>query len=517
MAASAYQIDPSAALTMAPTSLTDWLVILPVATCIAVGALLLMIRKHTVWHPVIAIAALAFLVVIDSLLLYTVWENGPLTMVAGRWLPPFGIAFTADIMSALFALAAAIAGLAGAVFALGSIDASGRRYGFYPFLLLLIAGVSGAFLTGDIFNLYVWFEVLLISSFGLLILGSTHEQLDGAMKYAVLNLIGTTLFLIAVAYTYAVFGTLNMADIAIRARETPTLPTATIGALFVLAFGMKAAAFPVNFWLPASYHTPRTVVSALFGGLLTKVGVYALLRVMVMILPADLASLSSVVGLAAFLTMVLAGLGAIAQHDIRRAVGYIVIVGIGNCLAGVAIGGMDGLQGALFYALHSMILMTLLYLITGLAGRLAGGFSLNQIGGIYKRYPVFAGLSLGAFFAAAGLPPFSGFWPKAILVRAGVETGSWWLAAGILFAGFCSTIALGRIFLLAYWRPAEGEVSETLRIPFSEWLPIIGLSAIIVVFGLYPEPVLDLTAKAIGGILSPEGYFLSVFPGGSVQ
>ncbi|MEO1989380.1 MAG: Na+/H+ antiporter subunit D [Martelella sp.] len=517
MAASAYQIDPSAALTMAPTSLTDWLVILPVATCIAVGALLMMIRKHTVLHPVIAIAALAFLVVIDSLLLYTVWKNGPLTMVAGRWLPPFGIAFTADILSALFALAAAIAGLAGAVFALGDIDNSGRRYGFYPFLLLLIAGVSGAFLTGDIFNLYVWFEVLLISSFGLLILGSTHEQLDGAMKYAVLNLIGTTLFLIAVAYIYAVFGTLNMADIAIRARETPTLPTATIGALFVLAFGMKAAAFPVNFWLPASYHTPRTVVSALFGGLLTKVGVYALLRVMVMILPADLAALSSVVGLAAFLTMVLAGLGAIAQHDIRRAVGYIVIVGIGNCLAGVAIGGMDGLQGALFYALHSMILMTLLYLITGLAGRLAGGFSLNQIGGIYRQYPVFAGLSLGAFFAAAGLPPFSGFWPKAILVRAGVETGSWWLAAGILFAGFCSTIALGRIFLLAYWRPAEGEVSETLRIPLSEWLPIIGLSAIIVVFGLYPEPVLNLTAKAIGGILSPEGYFLSVFPGGSAQ
>ena len=517
MAASAYQIDPSAALTMAPTTLTDWLVILPVATCIAVGALLMMIRKHTFWHPVIAIAALAFLVVIDSLLLYTVWEDGPLTMVAGRWLPPFGIAFTADIMSALFALAAAIAGLAGAVFALGSIDTSGRRYGFYPFLLLLIAGVSGAFLTGDIFNLYVWFEVLLISSFGLLILGSTHEQLDGAMKYAVLNLIGTTLFLIAVAYTYAVFGTLNMADIAIRARETPALPTATIGALFVLAFGMKAAAFPVNFWLPASYHTPRTVVSALFGGLLTKVGVYALLRVMVMILPADLATLSSVVGLAAFLTMVLAGLGAIAQHDIRRAVGYVVIVGIGNCLAGVAIGGMDGLQGALFYALHSMILMTLLYLITGLAGRLAGGFSLNQIGGIYKRYPVFAGLSLGAFFAAAGLPPFSGFWPKAILVRASVETGSWWLAAGILFAGFCLTVSLGRIFLLAYWRPAEGGVSETLRIPFSEWLPIIGLSAIVVVFGLYPEPVLNLTAKAIGGILSPEGYFLSVFPGGSVQ
>ena len=515
MAVSAHQTDLSAALIMAPTSLTEWLVVLPVVTCITIGAVLMMIRKHTVWHPLIAIPALVFLVVIDSMLLYAVLKYGPITMVAGKWLPPFGIAFTVDLMGALFALAAAIAGLAGGVFALGDISKSGRRYGFYPFLMLLIAGVSGAFLTGDIFNLYVWFEVLLISSFGMLILGSTHEQLDGAMKYAVLNLIGTTLFLIAVAFIYAVFGTLNMADIAIKARAAPALPTATIAALFVLAFSMKAAAFPVNFWLPASYHTPRTVVSALFGGLLTKVGVYALLRVMVMILPADLSALSSIIGIVAFLTMALAGLGAIAQHDIRRAVGYIVIVGIGNCLAGVAIGGVEGLQGALFYALHSMILMTLLYLLTGLAGKLAGGFSLNSIGGIYRRYPVFAGISLGAFFAAAGLPPFSGFWPKAILVRASVDSGTWWLAAAILFAGFCSTIALGRIFLLAYWRPGEAEPAERIRIPLSEWVPIIALSAVVVAFGVYPEPLLRVTDLAVQSILSPEGYFLSVFPSGS--
>nr|WP_272210623.1 proton-conducting transporter membrane subunit [Marinicella sp. W31]MDC2876524.1 proton-conducting transporter membrane subunit [Marinicella sp. W31] len=258
MAASspAHNVDLSLALTMEPSTLTDWLVILPVAICITVGAVLMLVRKHTVWHPVIAIPSLAVLVVVDALLVYAVASNGPITMVAGRWLPPFGIAFSADLLGALFALAAAIAGLAGAVFAIGDIRKSERLYGFYPFLMLLMAGVSGAFLTGDIFNLYVWFEVLLISSFGMLILGSTHEQLDGAMKYAVLNLIGTTLFLIAVAYIYAVFGTLNMADIALRARAAPGLPTATIGALFVLAFGMKAAAFPVNFWLPASYHTP---------------------------------------------------------------------------------------------------------------------------------------------------------------------------------------------------------------------------------------------------------------------
>ena len=167
----------------------------------------------------------------------------------------------------------------GSIYAVDDINTSGRRYGFYPFLLVLMAGVSGAFLTGDIFNLYVWFEVLLISSFGLLILGSEREQIDGALKYAVLNLMATTLFLITVGYLYAIFGTLNMADIAVKVRDyADTAPLMTLTALFVLAFSMKAAAFPVNFWLPASYHTPRVVVSALFAGLLTKVGVYALIR-----------------------------------------------------------------------------------------------------------------------------------------------------------------------------------------------------------------------------------------------
>ncbi|MAM09011.1 MAG: Na+/H+ antiporter subunit D [Rhizobiaceae bacterium] len=512
---SAHSVDLSLALTMEPSTLTDWLVILPVAICITVGAFLMLIRKHTVWHPIIAIPALVLLVVVDCLLVFSVSTQGPITMVAGRWLPPFGIAFSADLLGALFALAAGIAGLAGAIFALGDIRASGRRYGFYPFLLLLMAGVSGAFLTGDIFNLYVWFEVLLISSFGLLILGSSHEQLDGAMKYAVLNLIGTTLFLIAVAYTYAVFGTLNMADIAMRARAAPMLPTATIGALFVLAFGMKAAAFPVNFWLPASYHTPRTVVSGLFGGLLTKVGVYALLRVMVMILPADLERLGALVSLSAFLTMALAGLGAIAQHDIRRMVGYVVIIGIGNVFAGVAVGGVSGLEGALVYALHSMILMTALYFIVGLAGKLAGGFSLNAIGGLYRSNPAFAGLSLAAFFAAAGLPPFSGFWPKALLVRATLGDGQWWLAFAILFAGFCTTIALGRVFLLAYWRPAAAAPAARVRLTLSESLPVVGLMALVVAFGVYPEPLLAIATRAVEGLLAPEAYFMSVFPGGA--
>ena len=299
-------------------------------------------------------------------------------MVMGRWLPPFGIAFTADLLGASMALAGAIAAFAGGLYALSDISPSGRRYGFFPFLLLLMAGVTGAFLTGDVFNLYVWFEVLLISSFGLLILGSEREQIDGALKYAVLNLIATTLFLVAIGYLYAIFGTLNMADIAAKAKAVRgSAPLMTLASLFLIAFAMKAAAFPVNFWLPASYHTPRIVVSALFAGLLTKVGIYALIRVLVMLLPVERGNLSLLIAIVGAATMISGALGALAESDVRRMFGYVVISGIGNMLAGIALGSVEGVGGSIFYALHSIVLMTALYMAAGQAARL-GGSSRHQ-------------------------------------------------------------------------------------------------------------------------------------------
>ncbi len=518
-------VDLSLAMVMAPTTGADWLPIMPVAIGLGFGAVLMMIRQSTRLHPWIAIPGLALMVLVDILLLAHVVTHGPVTMTMGRWLPPFGIAFTVDIVGALLALTAALVALAGSVYALGDINTSGRRYGFYPFLMVLMAGVSGAFLTGDVFNLYVWFEVLLISSFGLLILGSEREQIDGALKYAVLNLIATTLFLIAVGYLYAIFGTLNMADIARKAGSLrETAPLMTLGGLFVFAFGMKAAAFPLNFWLPASYHTPRIVVSALFAGLLTKVGVYALLRVMVMLLPVEREALSLVIAIAGALTMVLGAMGALAQSDIRRFLGFVVVSGIGYMLAGAAIAGTAGLSAAIFYALHSIVLMTALYLLAGEAARRGGSYRLDRLSGLWAAAPAFAGLSLALFFAGAGLPPFSGFWPKAMLVKATLDIGAWWLAGAILLSGFITTIAFGRVFLLAYWRPAlveaSGEPADAAvpaHVPSatsSAMLPILALSALVVWFGLFPEPLIDLSQQAASGLANPAAYLESVFPSG---
>lgn len=506
-------VDLSAALVMTPVPLGDWLVVLPPAWCILAGSVLLMLRKSLHLQALIAIPALAVLVLFDALLLAHVSANGPVTMVMGRWLPPFGIAFTADLTGVLFALAGAVAALACGVYALSDIDGSGRRYGFYPFLLLLMAGVSGAFLTGDIFNLYVWFEVLLISSFGLITLGSEPRQIDGAVKYAFLNLIATTLFLITTGYLYGIFGTLNMADIAVKAAAgRGELPLMTLATLYLLAFGMKAAAFPVNFWLPASYHTPRIVVSALFAGLLTKVGIYALLRTLIMLFPVEREELSFVIALAGAATMVVGALGALGQSDIRRMLGYVVISGIGVMLAGLSLGSPGGVGGAIFYALHSMVVMTALYMASGLAGRLAGSFDLNRLGGLYTRSALFSALSLMLFFAASGLPPFSGFWPKVMVAKAAMDIGAWWLVAVVLLTGFLTTIALGRVFALAYWRPAAGDMADR-TIPPGALLPLACLTALTVVFGLFPDALLSTIQHAAQGLADPRAYIGSVYPG----
>ncbi len=522
MAASSGKIvDLSQAVVTQAPPLADWLVIAPVVLCIVMGALLLTIRKRLDLHAGTAIAGLVGLVGLDGALLWHVAAHGPVTMTMGRWLPPFGISFTADLLGAVLALASSFAALACGINGVIDVEESGKRYGFYPFLFLMMAGVSGSFLTGDIFNLYVWFEVLLIASFGLLVLGSEQGQIDGATKYAFLNLVATTLFLIATAYLYGIFGTLNMADIVGRARHAVSdAPLMTLAALYLLAFGMKAAAFPVNFWLPASYHTPRVVASALFAGVLTKVGVYALVRTLVMLFPPERAELAFVIGLVAVATMAVGVLGALAQSDLRRLLGYLVISGIGIMLSGVAIASADALAGTIFYMAHSIIVMTALYIAAGIAARAGGqGLSISTLAGFYRSNPFLSALTLLLFFSVSGLPPFTGLWPKIMLVRASFEAGQGWLGAAVLVTGFLTTVAVARVWALAYWRPRPASAGEgaTGRIApdfATAYLPLLLLTGLTVGFGLFPDVLIRASAAAAHGLLDPAAYVHSVFPAG---
>jgi multicomponent Na+:H+ antiporter subunit D len=514
-------IDLASAMVMEPTPLADWLVIAPIVYCLMVGAGLMMLRKNVELQPRLATAGLFGLVLLTGGLLWHVIAGGTVTVTMGRWLPPFGISFTADVLGAVFAFTSALVALACGIFGAGDVDEAGRRYGFYSFLFLMMAGVTGAFLTGDIFNLYVWFEVLLIASFGLQVLGSSRAQLDGATKYAFLNLVATTLFLIATGFLYGIMGTLNMADIAMRSRGMDSAPLLTLSALYLLAFGMKAAAFPVNFWLPASYHTPKVVVSALFAGLLTKVGIYALLRTLVMLFPEQRETLAPVIAVIAMATMILGALGALAQTDFRRLLGYLVVSGIGIMLAGIALASAEAISGAVFYALHSIIVMTALYMAAGFAARIGRSFSIAELGGLYGSHVFFAALTLMLFFSVSGLPPFSGFWPKAILVKASIDAGIWWLGATILVTGFLTTIACGRVWILAYWHPAKGApASDAVGIEglgdrndgASVYAPLIGLVALTAAFGLYPETLLGFLQEGAAQLIEPAAYIDSVFP-----
>ena len=522
MASKEITVDISVAMTMEPTTAQAWLIPAPIIICLVAAGALMMVRKNVRQHAYAALIALGLLVVSTGLLLLSVVQDGPAVMTMGRWLPPYGITFAVDALGASFSFVASLLALAGAFYAVSDIDTTGRRYGFYPFLMLMMGGVIGSFLTGDIFNLYVWFEVLLISSFGLLILGSRHEQLDGALKYAFLNLVATTVFLIATGYLHAIFGTLNMADIARKAPALEsTAPLLTLAALYLFAFGMKAAAFPANFWLPGSYHTPSIVVSAIFAALLTKVGIYAFLRVGFTLFPLERDIVAIVIAWVAGLTMVIGALGALAQDDIRRSFGFIVVSGIGVMFAGIAIGDATGLAGAIFYALHSMIAMMALYVLGGEIRRYAGANHLSKLGGLYAATPWLAAMAFALMLAVSGLPPFSGLWPKVLIVTSAIGVGAWWLAFAVLLTGFLTTLAMGRVFLFAFWRPTQDDTIMPEITAQDGRIGKITLFALVVpllLVGLYPQPVMDLAYIAAEGLLNQNAYIDAVFPlvGGEV-
>lgn len=508
-------VDLSQAMILDPVPALDWLVIAPVALPLLFGAVLLMLRHRTQTQPRIAIIALAILFGVDAALLVHVWTGGPVVMTMGRWLPPFGISFVADMLGATLVATAGLVALVCGIFSVGTVNFVGRRYGFYAFMLLMLAGVNGSFLTGDIFNLYVWFEVFLIASFGLIILGSGKRQIDGATKYAILNLVATTLFLIATGYLYGIFGTLNMADIASKASQLrSSAPLMTLATLYLIAFGMKAAAFPLNFWLPASYHTPRIVVAALFAGLLTKVGVYALMRTLVMLFPPERAVLSSLIVWLAIGTMLIGILGALAQSDIRRLLGFVVVSGIGFMLAGIGLGSDVGLAGSIVYAVHSMLVMTALYLLAGQIRRAGGSYALTELAGLYRTNPMMAAIALFLVLAAAGLPPGSGLWPKVMLVQASLADGSWWLALAILVTGLLTTLALGRLFVLVFWRVRDnaGAAGGELAVTASTQTAVLLLCIPIAILGVWPEPVIAAAQYAASGLLEPGAYANAVFP-----
>jgi multicomponent Na+:H+ antiporter subunit D len=488
------------------TPLADWVIILPVVLCLMGAGALLMLRGMLRVQLWVTLAVILAVLLCDALLFNRVMADGPLTMTMGKWLPPFGISFTADVMGASFALASAVATLCVVLYLQGDTPESAVRDGVYPMLLLLLAGVSGAFLTGDLFNLYVWFEVMLIASFGLIVLAGHPLQLDAAVKYGVLNFLATTLFLMGLGLLYGLVGTLNMADIVGAAARADAAPLTAIAALFALAFGMKAAVFPVNAWLPASYHAPPPAISALMGGLLTKVGVYALLRTLIMLLPVAREHLASVLMAVAIATAILGPLSAIAETNLRRAIGFILIGGVGLMLLSIAGVEISAVAGSVAYGVHAILTLTGLYLVAGLIERATGQGDTRQMRGLYAANSSISILFFVLVFAVSGVPPFLGFWPKLLMLQGFIGATAWLPAFVVLLNALLTLIAGTRLWSHIFWRGT----AEKAALPQSPHMAVWILTVVIMVLGLAPAILIQAAGIAAADLLDPIRYIASV-------
>ena len=449
-------------------------------------------------------------------LLAGVIEDGVVAGQMGGWAAPFGITLVADYLSAAMVVITALTALAVAVFALGDIAPASEKLGYHALFNVLIGGVCGAFLTGDLFNLYVWFEVMLISSFGLLVLGGRKAQIDGGVKYVTLNLISTILFLSGIGLLYGMTGTLNLADLAVTVPQLENQGLVTVVAMgFMVAFGVKAALFPLFFWLPASYHTPAFSVSAVFAGLLTKVGVYALIRTFTLVFTEDTGFTHEILLWVAAFTMLTGVLGAAAQNDFRKILSFHIVSQIGYMIMGLALMTPLALAGAVFYLIHHIIVKGNLFLIAGVADRLTGSTQLDRIGGLYRSAPLLAALFVIPAFSLAGFPPLSGFWAKYVLVSAALEDQSWAIAAVALVVGLLTVYSMTKIWAEAFWKahpdgrePALAQLSSGDRLALLS--PVAALAALTLVIGFFPEPFIGFAEQAAAQLLDPSAYIATV-------
>jgi len=493
------------------------LLVLPLVIPMVTAALALLAwRARRAQRVLAAIGSLAHFAVALALLI-AVSRDGIQAIQIGAWPAPFGVTFVADLFSGIMVVMAALMGVTVTLYSLWSMDPEREAFGYYPLLNILLMGVSGAFLTGDIFNLYVCFEVMLMASFVLLALGGERAQLEGAIKYVTLNLISSALFLAAVGILYGVMGTLNMADLATKLHGgvSPGLAT-TLAMLFLVAFGIKAAVFPLFFWLPASYHTPPAAVSAIFAGLLTKVGVYSLIRVFTLLFTQDTAFTHGLLLVIASLTMLTGVLGAASQNEFRRILSFHIVSQIGYMIMGLGLFTELALAGSVFFIAHNIVVKSNLFLISGVAFRLRGSYDLKRVGGLYRSHPVLSVLFLIAAMSLAGVPPLSGFFGKLALVVGGLESGAYGVVAISLFVSLLTLYSMTKIWAAAFWSAPHENGDQPAERPAAEprvgmlLVPIGVLAALTVAMGVGAEFFLGLAMRASEQLLNNVAYIEAV-------
>ncbi|MDZ4270855.1 MAG: Na+/H+ antiporter subunit D [Mycobacterium sp.] len=439
---------------------------LPVLVPMLAAAMTLFAGRKPRLQRAITVLALSVVLIVSATLLRLADRDGTIALQVGGWGPtepgmgPLGITLVVDRLSALMLVVSSIVLLAVVIYAIGQGIRDGDERQpvsiFLPTYLVLSAGVFMAFLAGDLFNLFVGFEVLLSASFVLLTIGASKERVRAGITYVMVSMVSSMVFLFGIALVYAATGTLNLAELSLRLESVPDGTRTALFAVLLVAFGIKAAVFPLSAWLPDSYPTAPAPVTAVFAGLLTKVGVYAIIRAHSLLFPGG--RMDKVLLVAGLLTMVVGILGAIAQSDIKRLLSFTLVSHIGYMVFGIALSSELGMSGAIYYVAHHILVQTTLFLVVGLIERQAGASALERLGGLAAASPLLAFVFVVPALNLGGIPPFSGFIGKVALLEAGAQDGSvlaWTLVAGGVVTSLLTLYVVTRVWTKAFWRSRE--------------------------------------------------------------
>ncbi|MEK4227980.1 Na+/H+ antiporter subunit D [Solibacillus sp. FSL H8-0538] len=486
------------------------ILVLPLIVPIITAIFLVFLRDYIKLQRIVSFVTMVFVSVVAVVLLQLIQTEGILKVDFSGWAPPFGILFVADSFSVLLVLAASIVTAICLLYSFATIGHRHERMFFYPFVLFLLAGVNGSFLTGDIFNLFVCFEVMLLASYVLIALGGEKIQLREALKYVLINVVASWLFLVALAYLYGTVKTLNMAHIAQRVAEAgQDSMLTTVAILFLIVFALKAGLL-LFFWLPGSYSVPPTAVQALFAALLTKVGIYALFRTFTLMFPLNPDVTHTILGIMAAATILAGCMGALSGKDVRTIASYNVIIGVGFILVGLAVGTESAMAGAVYYLLHDMTAKALLFLIIGTMVYVTGEVVVKNMSGLIRNYPLFGWLYFVVMCALAGIPPLSGFLGKVLIGQGAIEAESYIL----LGLGFASSVivlySLLRIFLASFFGETVISNEETKPIPRGAMVSFVLLAMCIVGLGVGAEGLAVYVEDAAHTLVNPSIYIDAV-------
>lgn len=494
-------------------ALSQALLAAPIMLPSLAGTMSLIFRRRRRWiGAAISIGSTLLLIATAIALVMRAGESGPVPYAMGDWPAPFGIVLVLDRLSAWMLLLTAVLGFAVASHVtLTSLDRKGWH--FHPIFQFQLLGINGAFLTGDLFNLFVFFEILLIASYGLLLHGQGARRLAAGVQYVIINLTGSTLFLIALGILYGVTGTLNMADMALRAAAIPAGERGLLdaaGLLLIAVFALKAALLPLHLWLPRAYASAAPPVAALFA-IMTKVGAYAIIRVCPLIFGDAVGTILTVTALG---TIALGFIGMLASRSLKDMAAFGLIGSTGTLLVAIALFSEQGLAAALYYLPHTTLAAALMFLTVDLVIRWRG-----MEGDAIVPTPAFAGLALAGFLflaagvALAGLPPLSGFIGKLLILDAALSSPlSMTIWATVLVTSLLAVIALARAGSTVFWKhdasPPPPRERDAPRLV--EAAPALFLLAVLAALTVGAGAATRYTQATAAQVLDREGYIGAV-------